>query len=330
MPKPRESSCFQCNHCWEDVEAGQGYATECNHVFCGNCAGVSLENSACLACGANVSSASFHILWSGAHKAEKARRLGTFDVDTIMAAASGALSLLAYQEKLKIAKKQQTEKAQLKKLVSQSKAKMQDLQSAAQKAQLKCKEIVHAKTKIEKETNKLEAYINKKATQAKRLKEAIRRSQHNQDGVGEIHSDAGSDGAWELLHQEVHVTAPQGFTMAQPAHGRQHRPRQDPTHQPQLQIADYTHNNNTPETDLGAMLRNPSSSALGGNQGSRHPHLASLLAGSQGHRQAGPGRLSAGSTRTNASQDKDARQQAAKVSPLRGYISGSCAVVNPR
>lgn len=33
MTKRRES-CFQCNHCWEDVEAGQGYATDCNHVFC--------------------------------------------------------------------------------------------------------------------------------------------------------------------------------------------------------------------------------------------------------------------------------------------------------
>lgn len=54
-----------------------------------------------------------------------------------MAAASGALSLLAYQEKLKVAKQHQTEKSQLKKLVSQSKAKMQELQSAAQKVVLK-------------------------------------------------------------------------------------------------------------------------------------------------------------------------------------------------
>lgn len=103
----------------------------------GNCAGGSLENGSCLACGASVNSGSFHVLWSGTHKAEKARRLGTFDVDTIMAAASGALSLLAYQEKLKIAKQHQTEKSQLKKLVSQSKAKMQELQSAAQKVLLK-------------------------------------------------------------------------------------------------------------------------------------------------------------------------------------------------
>lgn len=102
----------------------------------GNCAGASLENSSCLACGSAVTSASFNVLWSGTHKAEKARRLGTFDVDTIMAAASGALSLLAYQEKLKVAKQHQTEKSQLKKLVSQSKAKMVELQSAAQKVML--------------------------------------------------------------------------------------------------------------------------------------------------------------------------------------------------
>lgn len=46
--------------------------------------------------------------------------------------------------------------------------------------------------------------------QAKRLKESIRRSQQGTDTIGEIHSEAGSDGAWELLHQEVsgwHVTS---------------------------------------------------------------------------------------------------------------------------
>lgn len=39
--------------------------------------------------------------------------------------------------------------------------------------------------------------------QAKRLKEAIAKSQHGVDGIGELHSEAGSDGAWEMLHQEV-------------------------------------------------------------------------------------------------------------------------------
>lgn len=40
---------------------------------------------------------------------------------------------------------------------------------------------------------------------AKRLKEAIARSQQGADAVGEVHSEAGSDGAWEMLHQEVLV-----------------------------------------------------------------------------------------------------------------------------
>lgn len=102
---------------------------------------------------------------------------------------------------------------------------------------------------------------------------------------------------------QIHVSAPSGFVMAQPAHGRQHHPHQDMNHQPQLQIADYAHNT-TPDSDLGAMLRNPRSSALGGHQGSRHPHLASLLAGAHGQRHAGGGRLSAGSSRTNTSHDK--------------------------
>ena len=73
--------------------------------------------------------------------------------------------------------------------------------------------------------------------------------------------------------------------------------------QGQLQIAEFAHSG-TPESDLGAMLRNPSSSGLAGRQGSRHPHLAALLAGSQGQRHGVGARLSAGSSRTNTLQEK--------------------------
>jgi hypothetical protein len=39
---------------------------------------------------------------------------------------------------------------------------------------------------------------------SQRLKEAIKQSQRNIDGINDFHSDAGSDGAWEtLMHEEV-------------------------------------------------------------------------------------------------------------------------------
>jgi len=97
---------------------------------------------------------------------------------------------------------------------------------------------------------------------------------------------------------QIHVSAPPGFQMAQAPLGRQQHPPQ----RMQLQIADCAHNSGL-DSDLGAMLRNPNGGSMGGKPGSRHPHLASLLAGSHGQRNSG-GRLSAGSSRTNSYHDK--------------------------
>lgn len=62
---------------------------------------------------------------------------------------------------------------------------------------------MHARATIEAESQKLDQYIEQKTVLAKRLKEAIRRSQQKENGFGEIDSEAASDGGWETLHQEV-------------------------------------------------------------------------------------------------------------------------------
>lgn len=105
--------------------------------------------------------------------------------------------------------------------------------------------------------------------------------------------------AFDPCHMQIHVSAPPGCQIAQAPMGRhQHQPQRM---QPKLQIADCAHNGGH-ETELGAMLRNPSATNMGGKSGSRHPDLASLLAGPHAQRNGGGTRLSAGSSRTNASR----------------------------
>jgi hypothetical protein len=92
-----------------------------------------VEARLCPACAVSVSTSSYFPLATGVHLKEKARRLGLCDPEAIMSAACSALSMLAYQEQLTAAKKRQGDKAQLKKVVEQSKLKMQELHAAAQK-----------------------------------------------------------------------------------------------------------------------------------------------------------------------------------------------------
>lgn len=126
----------------------------------GDCAQACHASNTCLACSGPLPAECLHPLSSGKHTKEKARMLGLYDPDTIMATASSgtllvgigllerlsdtcfqlkdldrftALSLLAYQEQLMAAKRRTADKAQLKKIVKQSQVKMGELQGAAKK-----------------------------------------------------------------------------------------------------------------------------------------------------------------------------------------------------
>ena len=98
-----------------------------------DCAAEGADIGECAACGSRADVDSFHQLASDANLPSLTRRLGLESAESIMSCASTALVLLAYQEQLTNAKKRHNDKAQLKNITNQSKEKIRNLHSAAQK-----------------------------------------------------------------------------------------------------------------------------------------------------------------------------------------------------